>query len=766
MKHFSKKAITTLLANDFLGRDDSFVTEKKEGRLGWEKDIEANDGYSTVFVNVNKPEDLYKYAYQIATNMVVAMDLSQRVHLIVNINHLNATDGKQIFVDTTVFDEPNYTVGKRLDTFIGFAVHECSHCLFTHFLPASIDQMVANVSNIIEDERIEILTGIRTPGLAPFLKSTKAYVFGLLWPEICKEEMSAAASTVQTKVNSLVNSLLLLVRYPSSLTDEMKSENGNFLANAIQILTSYKGIYAGLDETMKSRWASEALPQALSVGYPGTSKEIHDAAVRLVKLIKETVKDELDEERQQQQGGGMSQNGSGNQDNGQKGSQNGSSQSNGDQKSSEQKNNDKNSTGSANGSKENGEQGDNTPQPSSSSEDNGNESDGDESKNDSQGANGSQSEGNDDSDGNASQNQGGETAEKPQTQTGKGNGAGGHGDQQSSSEDGNSSQSKGCSRTPEEEAKEREEIAKALENILNKVKKTTQRGTVASDHMSKDVKYDNMIQSVLDGDVERKDNALIIFPKKNDSYADIQYDKAYNAVKRYIPAVRNAIRLHDLDYDREEKCHIFGKLDTGRLVEAVQGVRSVYSQKVITTVDKACVGVLIDQSGSMDGCRIRAAREAAILLDEALENNKNVDLFVYGYDDNYADLRLSVYKEGKYSKKVSRKIIGSCEAHGGTPTGEAIDAAVNRIRKKNTSPCLLFVVTDGEPNNVRDTMMAIKNAEARGVMIVCINISGRDVSGIFKDAIDVNDIAELAPKLGKLVKKALVSKTMKHRVNK
>ena len=74
-----------------------------------------------------------------------------------------------------------------------------------------------------------------------------------------------------------------------------------------------------------------------------------------------------------------------------------------------------------------------------------------------------------------------------------------------------------------------------------------------------------------------------------------------------------------------------GMLDTGKIAEAFQGVPTVYMREGQVKSDRISVCILIDESGSMYGEGETAARDTAVLLNEAIGTLQNVDLYIYGH---------------------------------------------------------------------------------------------------------------------------------------
>ena len=113
---------------------------------------------------------------------------------------------------------------------------------------------------------------------------------------------------------------------------------------------------------------------------------------------------------------------------------------------------------------------------------------------------------------------------------------------------------------------------------------------------------------------------------KNDSNQAV-YMESLSRVKRYIPAINKILKGHCKEYKLIHRSMRSGVLDTNKLAEAFQGVPTCYIREGEVRTDKVSVVVLIDESGSMGGARINSARDAAVLINEAIGNIPNVELF-------------------------------------------------------------------------------------------------------------------------------------------
>ena len=244
------------------------------------------------------------------------------------------------------------------------------------------------------------------------------------------------------------------------------------------------------------------------------------------------------------------------------------------------------------------------------------------------------------------------------------------------------------------------------------------------------------------------------------------YDDSLRRVRKYIPAIAKTLHGHCSEYSVTYRGMRSGVLDTGKLAEAYQGVQTVYCREGRVRSDRMAVCVLIDESGSMYGEKIRAARDLAVLLNEAVSTIPVVDLYVYGHTygdrcrDSYCEGRkiaeLQVYREKGYAPK---KALGGVDARSGNLDSVAIREAAARMRKFSSCRTnLMFVITDGAPNEryeqLRDT---VKELERKGMDIVAVCIEpSYDPSMLYTHHVMLTDLSRLAIDLGKMIKKAIM----------
>lgn len=289
-------------------------------------------------------------------------------------------------------------------------------------------------------------------------------------------------------------------------------------------------------------------------------------------------------------------------------------------------------------------------------------------------------------------------------------------------------------------------------------------GLKATDLAGEISKDGELLGEVCEGRVELGSAEDSFFSKMPDDQGI--YMESLSRVRRYIPAISKIMKGHCKDYKLIHRSMRSGVLDTNKLAEAFQGVSTVYLREGEVKTDKVAVCVLIDESGSMMGDRIRAARDTAILINEAIGQVPNVELFIYGHSGDMKrsfSTEMYVYREKGYFPKFS---LGSVQARSQNRDGIAIFETAKRVRKQTKNPVLFFILSDGAPcagcyggisamNHVKE---CVTKAENLGfyVIQVCINHS-YDPGKMFKHYVIMENMSTLAVELGKAIKKATMT---------
>jgi len=263
-----------------------------------------------------------------------------------------------------------------------------------------------------------------------------------------------------------------------------------------------------------------------------------------------------------------------------------------------------------------------------------------------------------------------------------------------------------------------------------------------------------------------------------------QYERSSSKVDHTKSSVlAHLLQRKNRDYQFSIKSMRSGRLDTNKLAEAKQNVSTIYERIGEVKTNKLSVTVLVDESGSMGGEKIEAARQAAIFLYESLKGVKDVELFIYGHTadlpNNYGtqclkssghgSTQLLIYTEPGVNNSVA---LGNISAKYENRDGVAILAAAKRVRSKTQNQGVFIIISDGQPS-ARDyggstaithvKRMAIE-VEKMGFEVVQVTIGGYRSRDMFKNVIDMDDVSKFPEQfVGYLKKKvnSLIKETIR-----
>lgn len=266
-----------------------------------------------------------------------------------------------------------------------------------------------------------------------------------------------------------------------------------------------------------------------------------------------------------------------------------------------------------------------------------------------------------------------------------------------------------------------------------------------------------------------------IFEKiKSNDAIESTYLKDKEKVSKFVPAIKKQVSLTDKNFEYVIHGCRSGLLDTNKLIEAYQGVPHVYVRKGSVVTNRTTVCVLVDESGSMEWYeKIGIARQAAVLINEALGNLPGVDLYIYGHTADVissGETVIRTYKD-RNTSKLDRHLLGSI---GRRPLrenrdGTAIREVTKKVREFTSSKCLLFILSDGQPAAVdyggrsalKDVRDAVENAERDNFEVVQVTIDHISESACkemgFKNSINLeNDLSNFPERLAKIIKTAVL----------
>ena len=263
-----------------LGRDGRFVHRNISGAMLHRTDGGALSDDLTGLTDSDDTVEAIRRARRVAENIVNTM-VNERVRIEVGSDASYSSLG-MINIATDYFDSPELSAGEKADVMAGLAVHEAAHLVHTDFSELDrmlnkgdgLDSLRKDISNILEDERIEWLTGEEMPGFADYLAKTKDWFF-----RKGAQRLAAAPPSEDDRLARVINALVLAVRFPAALDDA----------------------------TARAYWEElSALRKALTP-FPMSNQAVWDVTERVVDILKDLVRKNLEKKKN-----GESKDGNGN----------------------------------------------------------------------------------------------------------------------------------------------------------------------------------------------------------------------------------------------------------------------------------------------------------------------------------------------------------------------------------------------------------------------------------------------------------------------
>jgi hypothetical protein len=354
-------------------------------------------------------------------------------------------------------------------------------------------------------------------------------------------------------------------------------------------------------------------------------------------------------------------------------------------------------------------------------------------------------------------------------------GGGGEDEDESSDGDDDSGSPKG-KKNPEMSKAELNDFAKdMMESLINPDPGESSDEDFADDFADfvGDMDEEAKPKTDFDWDKEGSAGEGNVYFKKADvnEHSKDRYRKALTKIDTTKAAVlQKLFARKSKNYEFAMKSMRSGRLDTNKIAEAAQQVPTIYERMGQVTTSKVCVGVLIDESGSMGGTKIEKAREAAIFINEVFKKMPDVELFIYGHTadtTNTGSVDMMVYREkGFITDSFS---LGSVSARANNRDGDAIFATAKRMRKQTENQGLLFVLSDGAPSAydyggrsaIDDTRKKVLRAQSLGFQVIQIaieeHVPSRDMFDYFIKMTDIKNlpkelVAYMSRKVDKLIK--------------
>ena len=179
--------------------------------------------------------------------------------------------------------------------------------------------------------------------------------------------------------------------------------------------------------------------------------------------------------------------------------------------------------------------------------------------------------------------------------------------------------------------------------------------------------------------------------------------------------------------------------------------------------------VLVDESGSMGYTSMVEARKSAIAIKEALSDNSQLDLWVFGHSaDGIKEGQTEMIEYHSPSLDNKSMTMGNMQARWENRDGNAILASALKIdnESENNSKRVMIVLSDGEPSAdryrgekaIKHTRDSVKYVEKQGWQVIQLGFgqcTDEVMSKMFTNYVRVDDTSNLGNKLSKIIRKVV-----------
>lgn len=240
-----------LLEGWIVRKDGYYVSAFLDSSLKWEEKIDIEEvPFISYLVKTLKLDKYYTTkevvrlkAFQFAKVTLNSIGVNTIKHKL-RLNHSSHdsyTDSKTIVVSTLPLYEEECEEYNGYDVFVGIALHEGCHILYTDFtehfehiksldLPKGAQSLFATLANIIEDERIERRLMDHYPGQGSYIARLKEYYF---------RKGDKVGIDEDENVSEFMNLLIRIIRYPKYIDDLLFERYSDLLFSVKDILIDY-----------------------------------------------------------------------------------------------------------------------------------------------------------------------------------------------------------------------------------------------------------------------------------------------------------------------------------------------------------------------------------------------------------------------------------------------------------------------------------------------------------------------------------------------
>ena len=212
-----------------------------------------------------------------------------------------------------------------------------------------------------------------------------------------------------------------------------------------------------------------------------------------------------------------------------------------------------------------------------------------------------------------------------------------------------------------------------------------------------------------------------------------------------------------------------GRIDKRRLHRIPMGLDDLFKAVSVKQDKPLDICILVDESGSMGYNCMKDARNSAIAIKEALSDNSQLDLWVFGHSaDEIKEGQTEMIEYHSPSTHHKSITMGDMKSRYENRDGNAILASAIKIENEseNNGKKLMIVLSDGQPSAnlyrgekaISHTRDSVKYVEKQGWEVIQVGFgqcTDEVMSKMFTNYVRVDDTSNLGNKLSKIIRKVL-----------
>lgn len=211
---------------------------------------------------------------------------------------------------------------------------------------------------------------------------------------------------------------------------------------------------------------------------------------------------------------------------------------------------------------------------------------------------------------------------------------------------------------------------------------------------------------------------------------------AYDAVKSEVRVGTRAL-VNKLSWTAQsptmtEYGYRSGDLDEGGLTNLFLNdpLPAVFQKTEIMARPDVAVGIMVDESGSMSGGKIEAARRVAVMLTEALNQVAGTRVRVWGHTSGMTNCQVMPYLTAQHRTPYG---IASMQARSGNIDGAALWYAAQELAKhdEDAQRRILFCISDGMPSGGQEDGVAYNRRKAEAARNIGVEVFGIGIENAY-----------------------------------